>query len=280
MAKRIVAVAIGNPANSVSINAGGPTGVRKYINGLIDYLTGNGYNIGQYYYIDYYECYEGDVDFPRMVSEAPTTVIVCMSTPIVKYARDFTKPMANPIPIVGVFSDRVGEQFDKCPNICGVNAQRIQFGWNYYDTFVTNYKQLKYVYVLNHPGSAAAKGALSNIKTHTPPPSKPLIELDVTSNPGQGILDLVPLVPPGSGLLVLPVDLFFASSDAINNSVQPGVKVFWPAKEFTKPPNDKTLYFGASQYSCGMAMGKQVQYVFDNNQIPTGTAQYVNVNPD
>jgi hypothetical protein len=105
VANRILAVAIGSPASSISINTRNPAGVRKYINGLIDFLAqpdaGNSYNIGQDYYIDYYECYEGDIDFPTMTSAAPPAVIFCMSTPIVRSARDFT----DTIPIVGVFSD-------------------------------------------------------------------------------------------------------------------------------------------------------------------------------
>jgi ABC-type uncharacterized transport system substrate-binding protein len=284
---RILAVAIGNPANSVTIIAPGAGAHRPYIDGLIHFLgnpdAGNSYRIRQDYYIDYFECYEGTIQFSTLATVAPSgataaapAVIFCMSTPIVRYAEVYTQT----IPIVGVFSDPVGEGFDQTQNICGVNAQRIQNGWSYYDTFRTNYPKLKYIYVLNRVGSTASEKTLANIKNHAPAPSQPpLIELDVTNNAGQDMVTLAGAVTSDSGLLVLPVDVFFANADAINDAAKK-VKVFWPAKEFAK---NNTLYYGASQTSCGSKMGKQVQYIFDHidaPQIPMGPDRFVTVDPD
>jgi len=273
---RILAVAIGNPAHSATINTSNtPNGIRNYINGLITYLgdpdAGTTYNIGPQYSVDYYECYEGDVDLGQMAAHHPDgtnapapDVIFCMSTPIVRAARAYTSPMANPTPVVGVFSNAPGENFDQPPyNICGVNADRHNHGWNYFNRLDQNYPQLGHIYVLHRVGNTASKAALALIAAHGPAKFK---QLNVATYPGQDIVSLVKTVPAGSGLLVLPVDLFFGAADHIHANVASGVPVFWPARDFAKKAN---LHHGVSQLKCGKEMAKLVQYIFDNNgQLP------------
>jgi hypothetical protein len=278
---RILAVAIGNPAHSTTINTGNPpAGIRNYINGLITYLgnpdTGTTYNIGTHYSIDYYECYEGDLDFTKMAAHNPEganapapDVIFCMSTPIVRAARDYTRSTGTLTPVVGVFSDAHGEGFDQAPyNICGVNADRIRHGWHYYNTFDTNYRNLDFIYVLHRVGNTASKAALALITAQSPARFK---ELDVATYPGHDIVTLVKTVPAGSGLLVLPVDLFFGAADQIHANVASGVPVFWPTRDFAKKAN---LHYGVSQLTCGKEMAKLVQYIFDNRgQLPGTPAE-------
>jgi len=138
---RILAVAIGKVAGYYTkIDAPNPNGVRRYINGLIDFLTkpnagayniNKSYTIGVDYYIDYYECDEGAEDFATWASGTTPAIIFCMSTPIVRYARDYVKPLDPKIPIVGIFSDAHGEGFDRVDYIFGVNSNRINFCTNY-----------------------------------------------------------------------------------------------------------------------------------------------------
>ena len=262
----ILAVAIGDPSNSRNItDLNGVTGVRPYIRGLTDYLSqSSNYTIGQDYTINYQECYEDDEDF-----SGPADVIFCMSTPVVRKAVAFT-PVT---PIVGVFSDPTGEGFDKTQNVCGVNAQRIQNAREYYERFVHTVSGLSAVYILHKVGNTASNGCLAGIKKGAL--SVPIATLDVTTAPNHDIQTLINGVPNNSGLLVLPVDLFFgAMTFILQLAAAKSLKVFWPSPDGV--PSSIASY-GVSQYDCGQLMGKQVKYIFDNKGIPLHTAdRFVN----
>jgi ABC-type uncharacterized transport system substrate-binding protein len=272
----ILAVAIGKPANSRIIkDMSQLTGVRPYINGLINYISqqtvpqsnpARKYTIGTDYIIDYQECYEDDESF----SGTPN-LIFCMSTPVVRKAMAFTAT----IPIVGVASEQTAEQFDKTANICGVNAQRIQIARDYYDKFLaTTIPALQTIYVLHRVGNTASTKSLANIKKTAL--TAPLVELDVTTAPGQDMQTLIKGIPTGkgAGLLVLPVDLFFGSATDINGWASSiSVPVFWPVRDWVGPAIGG---YGVSQEPSGELMGKQVQYILEHpNQIPQGQDRWV-----
>jgi hypothetical protein len=281
---RILAVAIGKVDYYTKIDTPNPSGVRRYINGLIDFLTNpkpgayninKSYTIGVDYYIDYYECDEEAEDFATWASGTTPAIIVCMSTPIVRYARDYVRPLDPKIPIVGIFSDAHGEGFDRVDYICGINASRINRGHNYYETFKANYSGLNDIYILCRHGNKASDGALADIKNHFTVNDNQVLDVRRRTD----IPTLVSSVPSGSGLLVLPVDVFFADSGAIISSAVNNVPIFWSAGEFTYPTQYNTkLYYGASQSACGGVMGQQVQYIFYNKKMPS--TQVLPVPPD
>jgi len=270
MPKSIVTVAIGDPAKSRDItNMTQLNGVRPYITGLIHHLSQQmvpgsnpprNYTLGADYVIHYRECLEDAEDFTGTAD-----VIFCMSTPVVKKARHFTN--TSKVPVVGIFSDQVGEQFDQTTNICGVNAQRFQIARQYYDKFLAAVPGLQNVAVLHRVGNTASTKSLAAIHAGGPLPV-PLHVLPVNSK-----ADIQPLIDtvrqPNSGLLVLPVDLFFGSAEAINaQAAARSIPVFWPVPDWVAPGIGG---FGVAQETCGEAMGKQVQFIFEHpNQIPQG----------
>ena len=278
-AQTILAIAIGDPSMSRTIGAGTSLiGVRPYIQGLIKYLSQQkvpgskpvrNYAIGLDYVIDYQECWEDDESF----SGTPN-IIFCMSTPVTRKARDLT----SVTPIVGVFSEAAAEKFDQTPNVCGLNARRIQIAREYYDKFLSTVSNLKSIYVLHRVGNTASTKALSTIKQT--PLTIPLNVLDVATAPNHDMKTLIDGIPVGSGLLVLPVDVFFGAADFINSEAAArSVPVFWPVTDWVGPGIGG---HGAPQETCGELMGQQVQYILEHpGQIPTNSAdRFLTVQPN
>jgi ABC-type uncharacterized transport system substrate-binding protein len=279
MTQRILAVAIGDPLNSRTITSTTSlTGVRPYIIGLTTYLSQQtvpnshpqrNYTLGTDYTIDYQECFEDDETFT-----GTPDVIFCMSTPVTRKAKNFT----STIPIVGIFSEQAVEKFDQTTNICGLNAQRIQNARNYYDKFHATVPGLASIYVLHRVANTASTKSLSGIHAGGPLPV-PLLRLQVATQPRHDIRTLISAVPHGSGLLVLPVDLFFGSANDINSqATAQSLPVFWPVKDWVPPAIGG---FGVPQEKCGELMGKQVQFILENpGQIPQGQDdRFVTVQP-
>ena len=265
----ILAVAIGDPAQSRTISEANNnlSGVRPYVVSLINYLSNNGYSIGVDYTVDYRECYEDNEDFTGSGNSA---VILCMSTPVVRKGAAVT----SKTPIVGVFSNPTAEGFDKKPNVCGVNAQRIQNARQYYDRFINTVKpKLKAVYVLHRVGNTASNGCLG-VMQKGDSFSVPMATLDVSIAPQHDMQTLINGVPPGSGLLVLPVDVFFGAKDFILQCAQArSLPVFWPTPDGVP---GAIVSYGVSQSDCGQLMGEQVKYILDNRgAIPEGKARFV-----
>jgi ABC-type uncharacterized transport system substrate-binding protein len=268
----ILALAIGDPEQNRIItdmsHLSGAQPPRPYVIGLINYLSSNGYTIGVDYTIDYRECFEGNEDF-----NGENAIIFCMSTPIVRKAVAFS----HSIPIVGVFSNPTAEGFDKESNVCGVNAQRIQNARHYYDRFIETIEPtLRAVYVLHRVGNTASNGCLAVLKKGGAF-KVPVAILDVATAPNHDIKTLINRVPTGSGLLVLPVDLFFGSASYIFQSAQArSLPVFWPTPDGVPPA---VASYGISQYDCGQLMGAQVKYILDNGgKIPQSADRFVTAN--
>jgi len=257
----IIAVAIGDPANSRLItDMNQLRGVRPYITGLVFYLSEQDYTIGTDYTIDYRECYEGTEDFTGADIAGTNNIIFCMSTPVVRKAVAFT----SQVPIVGVFSDYKGEKFNQTNNVCGVTANRIDNAKDYYDKFVDAASNLPAIYILHRPKNTASEQSLANHKKAHPTVKLP--ELDVTTaagnDPRQDIQNAINSATNNSGLLVLPVDLFFGAADTINSTAKSkSMPVFWPLSDWVPPG---LVGYGVSQYDSGQSMGQQVQYILDN----------------
>jgi hypothetical protein len=272
----ILAVAIGDPNNSRSIKdisdltIGGP--VRPYIGGMIAYLDGQGLKLGTHYIIDYQECYEGGEDFTATPNPA---LILCMSTPLVKAASDFTNDPSNQSTfVVGVASDPANSNFGN--NVCGVNAQRTQNAINYYNHFRKFLGQNKTITLLNRTNNVASelcKTAIENANGGTVPVRE--VDPPQKADPTSYLIDAVEKVKT-DGLLVLPVDLFFGWYNTINTAADNQLSIFWPAEEFARHKHD---HFGAPHVGCGRKLGEQVQYIFSNNAIPTGSKRWKKVKP-
>jgi hypothetical protein len=274
--RRILAVAIGDPNNSrpikdISSLTIGP--VRPYIGGMIAYLDGQGLKLDTHYIIDYQECYEGGEDFTATPTPA---LVLCMSTPLVKAASDFTNDPSNQSTfVVGVASDPANSNFGN--NVCGVNAQRIQNATKYYNHFRNFLGHNKTITLLNRTNNIASelcKKAIENAHGGTVPVQE--VDPPPNANPTSHLIGAVENVNT-AGLLVLPVDLFFGWYNTINTAAADNqLSIFWPAEEFARHGDD---HFGAPQVECGRKLGEQVQYIFSNNAIPTGAQRWKKVNP-
>jgi hypothetical protein len=261
----ILAIAIGDPANSRTITSQTQLhGVRPYITGLYNYLSKNTtFALGTAYTIDYQECWEGQENFTGTHG-----IIFCMSTPVVRTAKNFTAT----IPIVGIFSDPHGENFDTTNNICGVIGKRIQHARKYYDCFVDTVKPSQ-VYILHRDKNTASTACLNGI-TGGGALSVPITPLTLKTAPGNDprpdIATLISTISgPSPGLLVLPVDVFFGTANFIFQQAS-ALPVFWSAPDWCPPA---VCAHGASQEECGELMGVQVAYSLANpGKIPLGAA--------
>jgi hypothetical protein len=290
----ILAVAIGPPANSHWIDKPSDlTGTeRPYIQGLVTYLSQQGvpgsnpprnYTLGTDYVIDYQECWEGNENL------AATDLIFCMSTPVTKKADQFTNPNHPNTFVVGIFSDPQGAGFYARQNICGVKGKRIERGHGYYKQFTQRYNTLTNVYVLERPGNPASDGSEHILKTGGPTPVT-IHDLPLTTPAGQdprpglnGIINLINSIPANpalanatSGLLVLPVDVFFGTRDTINQTAAAiNVPVFWPVTDWSNPPAIDG--YGAAQADCGRFMGQQVLYIMQQQQLPPPPFRFIDL---
>jgi hypothetical protein len=266
----ILAVAIGDPNNSRTIDSifglSYPNPCRPYVAGMVDQLMKQSTPriLGVDYVIDYQECFEGSEAFT-----ANPALILCMSTPVMKAAVAFT----NQVPIVGVTSN----PGDFPGNVCGVNAQRTN---NPYATYYVHFKNKlsggQTITLLNRTQNLVSEACKNGILQHV---DVPVAEVDFPTgdDPTQPIVNAINTVPVNSGLLVLPVDVFFGFYDTINTTAASrNLTVFWPAEEFA---HHGQPHFGSSQVACGQIFGDQVAYILSNKTVPTGGAQWKKVNP-
>jgi hypothetical protein len=267
----ILAVAIGDPNNSRTIDSIpgllNPSPCRPYITGMVDQLMKQSTPriLGVDYVINYQECFEGGEDFTVTANPA---LILCMSTPVMNAAVAFAN---NQIPVVGVTSNPGAF----AGNVCGVNAQRTN---NPYATYYIHFKNSfgQTITLLNRTGNPVSETCKSGILQHV---TAPVAEVDFPTgnDPTQPIVNAISTVPQNSGLLVLPVDVFFGFSDTINTAAASrNLTVFWPAEEFAKHGQP---HFGSSQVECGQNFADQVAYILPNKTVPTGSAQWKKVNP-
>jgi hypothetical protein len=224
--------------------------------------------LGIDYVIDYQECFEGGETFKAVTAD--TALILCMSTPVMKAAVTFAN---NGIPVVGVTSNPTAFP----GNVCGVNAQRTNNPYaTYYIHFKNSLAARETITLLNRTGNNVSETCKNGILQHV---AVPVAEVDfpIGDDPTQPIVDAINKVPPNSGLLVLPVDVFFGFSDTIITAAASlNLTVFWPAEEFAK---HNQPHFGSSQVECGQNFGDQVAYILPNKTVPTGKQQWITVNP-
>jgi hypothetical protein len=269
----ILAVAIGDPNNSRLIDSipglSIPSPCRPYVSAMVDQLMNQPTPrlLGIDYDIDYRECFEGGENFTFTTNPA---VILCMSTPVMKAAVAVAN---NLIPVVGVTSNPGAFP----GNVCGVNAQRTN---NPFATYYVHFRNSlgpnpPTITLLNRTGSLVSNSCRDEILRHV---TVPVAEVNpTTADPRTAIVNAINTVPQNSGLLVLPVDVFFGFSDTINAAAASrNLTVFWPAEEFAKHGQP---HFGSSQVECGQIFGVQVDFILTNNGVPTGSAQWKKVNP-
>jgi hypothetical protein len=269
----ILAVAIGDPNNSRTIDSipklSIPNPCRPYITGMVDQLMNQSTPrlLGTDYVIDYQECFEGGEDFTVTTNPA---LILCMSTPVMAAAVAFAN---NQIPVVGVTSNPGAFP----GNVCGVNAQRTSNPVAYYTHFRNHLGHGQTITLLARKGNAVSDYCKDTILGSFPNVSVAEVDFPQGNDPTTPIVDAIGALPANTGLLVLPVDLFFGFSNTINTAAaNSGLTVFWPAEEFAQHGQS---HYGSSQVECGIIFGEQVDYILTNGAVPTGNLQWVTVNP-
>jgi hypothetical protein len=270
-------------------------GVRQYILGLIDGLNAIDannqtlpyppplqYRLGTDYQIDYRESPPGQLNATFSTTDP---LIFAMSTTVVGAAQTFT----SAIKIVGIVSDPTDQGFAGSTNIYGVSAQRHQQAKACFDAFVNTVVNPSFqnVVVLSNTGYKPSDHALAlviqeakNLKM----PAPTVLPYDPTQTVANWLTTLsqttLPVQPPHTGLLVLPVDLFFGNADdhpdgtpGIINLAQNiglGVKqqklpAFFFAPDWVReyPTSTKPSAlggYGVPQYRCGQLMAERVDY--------------------
>jgi hypothetical protein len=275
--KTILAVAVGNSNSSSSskvikdANSATLNGVRPYIKGMIGRLHEFGYDIGDanQYVIDYRQCTESQLNQNFTVTSGlPTSyVILGMSKTVVDAAVNFT----TAIPIIGMVSAHTGH-----PNLTGVSAQRYQIARRYYDHFLETVPSLsgQKVYILSRQGYPPSDASLTNIKKggHLP---VPIEEVAVGSPYGDNeINSAINGISGRGGLLILPVDYFFAAAGNIISWAQAkGLSDFWPVTDWVQHTLPSALGgHGASQERCGQLLADKIESIWSSGgQIPPFT---------
>jgi hypothetical protein len=269
----ILAVAIGDPNNSRTIDSipglSNPLPCRPYVTGMVDQLMKKSTPriLGVDYVIDYRECFEGSENFTVTTNPA---LILCMSTPVMVAAVAVAN---NQIPVVGVTSNPGAFP----GNICGVNAQRTN---NPFATYYVHFRNSlgpnpPTITLLHRTGSPVSNSCRDGILQHV---TVPVANVNPTTpDPRTAIVNAINTVPQNSGLLVLPVDVFFGFYQTIiTAAASRNLTVFWPAEEFAQQGQP---HFGSSQVECGQNFGDQVAYILTNKTVPTDHAQWITVNP-
>jgi hypothetical protein len=288
------AVAIGDPAKDGIITSKGQAealGRRQYVVGLIDGLNSldtnppSKYRIGTDYQIDYRETAATGV--PATFSSTDP-LIFAMSTTIVAAAQTFT----TSIPIVGIVSDPDGENFRNSKNICGVTAQRHQMAGTCLDDFLNTVTSpgpyITSVVALCKPNYNPSDQAWALVQAEAKKKQPPILPINITpydytvaTQPIDTWLNALPVQPANTGLLVLPVDLFFANAAVIIDLAQntglgvSGQKLptFFFAPDWVGPVATESALgaYGVSQYTCGELMANLVNTVRTSG-VPTSAA--------
>jgi hypothetical protein len=250
---------------------------------LIERLHEFGYDIGDtnYYVIDYRQCRENQLNqnFAVTAGLPASHVILGMSKTVVDAAAAFT----NVVPIVGMVSTHAGYP----NNVCGVSARRHQIGRQYYDRFLDTVPSLKTsgktVYILHRPGYAPSDNSLQNIQQGSLP--VPIVAVPVAAPYGDtDIQSAINGIAGQGGLLILPVDYFFAAAGNIISWAQgKNLPDFWPVTDWVQRVLPSALGgYGVAQHRCGQLLGDKINYIWSNaGNIPnppftdvTGASNY------
>jgi hypothetical protein len=273
--KTILAVAVGNSSSSSPskvIRDAHPTtldGVRPYIRGVIERLHQFSDDIGDAnkYVIDYRQCTEAQLNQNFTVTAGlPTSYIILgMSMTVVQAAA---AQVPNSIPIIGMVSSDPGFP----SNVCGVSAHRHQRAREYYDQFLKTVPGLKRqnVYLLHKEGYYPSEESLRRIQQGSHPAT--VVPVPVASPYGDiQIQSAITRIPGPGGLLILPVDYFFAAAGNIISWAQAkGLPDFWTATDWVQHSLPSALGgYGVSQQRCGQLLADQIESIWSTgSHIP------------
>jgi hypothetical protein len=268
--KTIRAVAISNNQTSRVINdanANTLRGVRPYIKGLIHRLDMLGYEIGNYYVIDYRECTAGQL--ANNLGGSPDCVL-CMSTTVLDAA---VANVPSSIPVIAIVSTPADYPQN---NVCGISGQRHQIAKRYYDRFLQTVPALQTVYVLHKDNYGPSDKSLREIGggSHTVPfhsaaVSSPYRDADI-----QAAINRIPTQAQSgllTGLIILPADSFFgAAQNIINWAHNRGLGDFWPTTDLVRASSSSALGgYGVAQARCGEKLADQIAYIWLTGSVPT-----------
>jgi len=249
--KVIVAVAIGDPGRNKSISKGSPnsvTGVRPYIKGAMDRLNAYGDN----YAIEYRECANVAQLTATFTALPACDVVLCLSTTVVNVA---IANLPNTSAIVGMTSDT-----SRPANVTGVSAQRPQIARQLYVKFLQSLRDgLDNVYILHKAGYPPSDDSLHNIHDGIPVPvGAPYGQAEIRAAIN-GIA-----VDGQGGLLVLPVDYFFAyAPDIVGWAQSKGLPDFWPVHDWVDNTASSAFGgYGVSQFRCGQLLADLMHQIF------------------
>jgi hypothetical protein len=281
MAKKILAVAIGDPNNSTQIktatDANSDT-VRPYVRGLISWLATQAvppkaknltkFQIGttKDYVIDYRECRDSnnDTDLDALLSTygSSADLIFCMSTTVARRAAHLSAK-----PIVAVVSDPKRETTFGS-NVCGVSAMRSQNTGDCYEEFRSSLPDLTRIYILHKAGYTPSEDAdywLPNDSLNV------LVPIALTDNIATTISNL-DQAPTGEtyGILVLPADRFFGDRKAlIDAATLRGFPTYWSVTDFVDDAGGAFGGCGVPQVVAGRFMAERVANIWTKNAIPS-----------
>jgi hypothetical protein len=249
--KVIFAVAIGDSGRDKNIPKGSPnsvTGVRPYIKGAMDRLNAYGDN----YAIEYRECADVAALTALFAALPACDVVLCLSTTVVDVA---IANLPNTTAIVGMTS-----YTGRPANVTGVSAQRPQIARQLYVKFLQSVRDgLDNVYILHKAGYPPSDDGLHNIHDG--------IKVPVAAPYGQAQIQAAIngiAVQGQGGLLVLPVDYFFAyAPDIVGWAQSRGLPDFWPVCDWVNTTGSSAFGgYGVSQFRCGQLLADLMHLIF------------------
>jgi hypothetical protein len=270
--RTILAVAVGKSSVEKVLDTANPslTGVRPYIQGLISWLASQAnpptpddplpqYVIGTDYRIVYRERLVGDLASAfQDALTLPTSLVLCCSTSVARAANTWALAQAPSMPIVAIVSDPYCENFQA--KVCGVSASRDRLIIKCFKEFKKKNSNVKKVFALHrdgYPPSLKAKGWLG----------KKIFPVPVADGGSiEGAINTIPTAVQKKGLLVLPVDRFFAYGDEIVQwAAARSMPTFWSTPDY---PASAFGGFGFPQELCGRFLAERVATIWNNQDIP------------
>jgi ABC-type uncharacterized transport system substrate-binding protein len=265
--KRILALAVGDPKVSQFIDH--PTklhGVRPYISGLIDGLTGLGHQLGTDFVISYQQhWHEHIMKGQAFMETSKPALIYAMSTTVMRAAGKHSKD----IPIVFPnCSNHKAERFVTEGRATGFSARRTQTAGDCFDRFFRSVPTLKEVLILHKPDYDISDHALELVTKAAEERGVEPRTLGVTSHPD--LLDQLSKLPhrergtPANiGVHVTPVDLLFAATPEIIEWAQrkKHLAAFFPVTDWVHEPYGGFGGYGVAQYKCGERTAGHVHHI-------------------
>jgi ABC-type uncharacterized transport system substrate-binding protein len=261
----ILAVAVGPATTDLIINSTAyPGPVRPYIKGLIAGLKAKGHTIGTDYVVDYRQRPAAKLDASAFAGTK--RVIFCMSTTVVHAA----KTHSSGVPIVGIVSDPVEENFASVTHICGVSANRFQTAdvcLQHFLQAVPSLTELQVLHCLNNrPSQHAHDKAKPVADNHQPRIDWQVIPVAATSDIAAGLQKLPKRAAASTatvGIFALPVDVNFGgAADIIAKQNSKQIPAWFPTPDWVA--QGAFGGYGASQETCGYAMAERVDYAIAN----------------